>query len=257
MDSRLINPFSLLGISSTSSPSDLKRAYYNLSLMCHPDKGGDSKDMIVVSQAYQYVKAQLDKIRDTSYEELEDEFQEFCKNQENIKPPSFSSIFEETHEWIDDFNKKFEEMHFNKTNENIENDEKDELDFNPYQNNPFQSGYGDIMDKSEINLDSNYSQEDLQKIRDNDNKKNTFQFDRQIVEYREPESLPNTVTSYPLLPSEITDYSGTSSNKSQNNTNTVSMTDYKKAFTPPEDLPEVEPERDYPNQVLEYNPSIF
>jgi curved DNA-binding protein CbpA len=254
MDSRLINPFSLLGISSTSSPSDLKRAYYSLSLMCHPDKGGDSKDMIVVSQAYQYVKEQLDKIRDTSYEELEEEFQEFCKHQEEIKPPTFSSIFEETHEWIDDFNKKFETMNLNR-DEEINN--MGDNEYNPYSNNPFQQGgYGDIMDESEINLDSCYSQEDLQKMRENDNEKNTHQFDKQIIEYKEPESLPNTVTSYPLLPSEITDFSGSSSNKNTHN-KSMEMTDYKKAFTPPEDLPEVEPERDYPNQVLEYNPSVY
>ena len=91
-------------------------------------------------------------------------------------------------------------------------------EFNPYLNNPFQQGgYGDIMDESEINLDSGYSQEDLQKMRENDNEKNTHQFDRQIIEYKEPESLPNTVTSYPLLPSEITDFSGSSSNKNIHN----------------------------------------
>ena len=58
MDSRLINPFSLLGVSSKSTLTDLKKAYYQLSLMCHPDKGGNSADMIVVSKAYQYVKQQ-------------------------------------------------------------------------------------------------------------------------------------------------------------------------------------------------------
>ena len=64
MDSRLINPFSLLGVSSKSTLADLKKAYYQLSLMCHPDKGGDSSDMIVVAKAYQYVKQQLEKIKD-------------------------------------------------------------------------------------------------------------------------------------------------------------------------------------------------
>ena len=148
MDSRLINPFSLLGVSSKSTFPDLKKAYYQLSLMCHPDKGGNSADMIVVSKAYQYVKQQLDKVKDTTYEELEDEFQEFCKNQEAESPPSFSSIYEETQDWLNEFNDKFNKQHYRKENQEfgkgILND-----NFNAYQINPFGDGYSDIMDKSE------------------------------------------------------------------------------------------------------------
>jgi len=154
MDSRLINPFSLLGVSSKSTLTDLKKAYYQLSLMCHPDKGGDSADMIVISKAYQYVKQQLDKVKDTTYEELEDEFQEFCKNQESESPPSFSSIYEETQDWLEEFNKEFNKEHYKNENQEfgkgILND-----NFNAYQINPFGDGYSDIMDKSEYsNLDT-------------------------------------------------------------------------------------------------------
>ena len=262
MDSRLINPFSLLGISSKSSPSELKRAYYNLALMCHPDKGGDGKDMVVVSQAYQYVKGQLDNINETTYETLEDEFQEFCKHQEEITPPTFSSIFEETQDWIDDFNAQFEKQQIGTASDSRNGTASDNMDgnisdsentFNPFQRNPFQDGYGDLMDVSDINLDSIHNQEDLETMREKDTKENTHQFDKQLIEYKEPECLPNTVTSYPLLPTDITDYSGSSSNKNTHS-KTMAMTDYKKAFTPPEDLPEVKPEQDYPNQLLVYEP---
>lgn len=245
MDSRLINPFNLLGITPTSTPSELKRAYYNLALMCHPDKGGDDKDMIVVSQAYQYVKGQLENINETTYETLEDEFQEFCKQQEN-KTPTFTSIFEETQDWIDDFNSQFEKQQIGTASDSENN-------FNPFQRNPFQDGYGDLMDVSDINLDTNHTQEDLETMREKDTKENTHQFDKQLIEYKEPEYLPNTVTSYPLLQENITDYSGSSSNKNTHS-KTMVMTDYKKAFTPPEDLPEVKPEQDYPDQLLVYEP---
>lgn len=257
MDSRLINPFSLLGVSSKSTLTDLKKAYYQLSLMCHPDKGGDSADMIVVSKAYQYVKKQLDKVKDTTYEELEDEFQEFCKSQESESPPSFSSIYEETQDWLNEFNKKFNEEHYKNENQEfgkgILND-----NFNAYQTNPFGDGYSDIMDKSEYsNLDTASSsiENDLNKLREAELKPITQKFDREIIEYTEPESLPNTVTAYPLENKEIIDYSG--STGFFKNGFKLEMTDYRKAYSPNEDLPEVKPEVDYPKEKLVYDPNKF
>ena len=58
-----INPYNLLGVNTKSTINELKKAYYNLALMCHPDKGGDEKDMVVVSNAYRYIKEQLIKIQ--------------------------------------------------------------------------------------------------------------------------------------------------------------------------------------------------
>jgi curved DNA-binding protein CbpA len=257
MDSRLINPFSLLGVSSKSTLTDLKKAYYQLSLMCHPDKGGDSADMVVISKAYQYVKQQLDKVKDTTYEELEDEFQEFCKNQESELPPSFSSIYKETQDWLEEFNKEFNEVHYKNENQEfgkgILND-----NFNAYQINPFGDGYSAIMDKSEYsNLDTTSSsiETDLNELRELELKPISQKFNREITEYKEPESLPNTVTAYPLENKEIVDYSG-STGILQNGLK-LEMTDYKKAYSPNEELPEVKPEIDYPKEKMEYKPFEF
>ena len=257
MDSRLINSFGLLGVTSKSTLTDLKKAYYQLSLMCHPDKGGNSADMVVVSKAYQYVKQQLDKVKDTTYEELEDEFQEFCKNQELESPPSFSSIYKETQDWLEDFNKEFNKEHYKNENQEfgkgILND-----NFNAYQINPFGDGYSDIMDKSEYsNLDTTSSsiETDLNELRESELKPITQKFDREIIEYKEPESLPNTVTAYPLENKEILDYSGTTG--VLKNGLKLEMTDYKKAYSSFEDLPEVEPEVDYPKEKLVYDPNKF
>ena len=64
----LINPYQLLGVTINSSLKELKKAYYNMSLLCHPDKGGSNKDMIVVHTAYLYIKTQLEKCKDIKYE---------------------------------------------------------------------------------------------------------------------------------------------------------------------------------------------
>ena len=60
---------------------------------------------------------------------------------------------------------------------------------------------------------------------------------KELVEKRVIEYLPDTITSFPLDGQEISDYSGQLDN--------VRMSDYRLAFCPPEELPEVE-ERDYP-----------
>ena len=86
----LINPYGLLGVTPNSTFSELKRNYYNMALMCHPDKGGSGDDMYIVQMAYNYCKEQLQsqEARQTTYEQLEIEFADFCQEQEEKPPPS-------------------------------------------------------------------------------------------------------------------------------------------------------------------------
>ena len=193
-----IDPFKLLGLTQKSTLLEAKKAYYNYALLTHPDKGGSSEQMIVITNAYNYVKKQLDFVdskKDLSYEGLEEEFADFCKQQTD-KPPTFSYIYEETNDWIKEINKEFTEL--KKANDN----------------NPFDKGYGEFMDKSEVNDEYNCCED---KNVNND-------FTDAIVEYKEPVNLPDQVTSYPLNTKNITDFSS--------NSNNISMTDYKKAFSP-------------------------
>ncbi len=51
-----INPYQLLNVKPSSSLKELKSAYRNLALICHPDKNGSREDMIMIQNAYEYVK---------------------------------------------------------------------------------------------------------------------------------------------------------------------------------------------------------
>ena len=275
MENKLIDPYGLLGVDSRSSLGELKKNYYNLALLCHPDKGGNDKDMNVVSLAYNYIKDHLENVKETSYEKLEDEFEDFCKSQEALKPPTFGQIYEETSDWINEFNRQFEEglntsgemRQFIGGGEDMEN--------NPYlkDNNPMISGYGEYMEVSEnveplspttinmtqcesaINMAQCESAIYEDEIYDNpkpfhEDKYNPNELERvknefkgEIIKYEEPQFLPDTITGFPLDGQEILDYSG--------NMDNLRMSDYKQAFSPREELPEVE-ERDYPKEVKEY-----
>ena len=231
---KLINPYALLGIKPSCSISQLKKNYYHLSLLTHPDKGGSATDFHIVHLAYHYIKKQIQDLKDVSYEELEEEFLNFCANQENTKPPTFYGVYEETNDWLVDFNSKFEA------------DKKEELEENfgeTYQ--IFQRGYGDLMEKSEIGLEY----EELEK------ENLTQPFSQELVEYEEPSFLPDTITYFPIDNPEIDDYGDLSGN--------LKSADYKMTHSQKKNLSEEIkkiglPEfTDYPREKLEYSPNFI
>lgn len=226
-ESKLINPYSLLGVKHTCSISELKKQYYNLSLLTHPDKGGNKEDFNVVHLAYNYIKKQLQNIRDVTYEELEDEFEDFCQKQESTKPPCFYEVFKETNDWLNKFNQEFE-------NQKNEDNELEII-------NPFDQGYGELLDESEVNLEYN----------DNEIKKPITKISQQIMKYEEPAFLPDSINYYPLNQEEITDFSSLDGN--------LNGYDYKLTHSN-KDMLEEEMKKleinykfsDYPKEKIEY-----
>ena len=212
MSINLLNPYSLLGVTTNSTMKDLKKAYYCLSLLCHPDKGGSTDDMVVIHKAYLYVKEQL-TLANTSitYEEAEEQFEQFCKEQES-QPPPFSTIYEENNDFIHDFNREF-------LKQSVEN--------------PFQEGYGHLMEKSIIQEDIDIS-EPIQ-----------HHFSREIVEYIEPHHLPDTYGDYHHFDiDKVTDFS--------HKIDRLILTDYQVAFSPYENLDHIEIiHQDYDQLLLE------
>ena len=80
----VINPYELLNIDPYNpNMKKLKKNFKALTLICHPDKGGSEKSMRTLHNAYKYIKSQFENCQTVkTYEDLENEFYNFCKNQE-------------------------------------------------------------------------------------------------------------------------------------------------------------------------------
>lgn len=195
-----VNPYSLFGLSSKSTIKELRKSYYELSLFCHPDKGGNSVEMDVVHKAYLYIKEQLDNCKEEkSYEMLEEEFEDFCKKQTQ-EPPCFREIYDNYNDFAIEFNRRFNEASV--TQEDLPN--------------PFQFGYSEFMEDS--NNDAvEYPQNDHNEPITND-------FEKQLISYQEPHLLPDSYGDHLQLNEEkITDFS--------HKTKKLVLTDYVKAFS--------------------------
>lgn len=196
-----IDPYLLLGISPNSSLQELKKSYYQLSLLCHPDKGGNNKQMIIVHNSYLYIKHQLENCQvDSSYQKLEEDFEKFCQQQQNQIPPSFREIDDDANDFRREFNARFEqELQKNET---------------PSFLNPFEGGYGNLMETSEKS--EQYCKQEKQTVKND--------FGKKIIIYEEPNVLPDTYGNYLNLKLEkIDDYS--------QHTKSLHLTDYVKAFS--------------------------
>jgi len=91
-DDNVVDPYALLGVTIASTCQEVRRAYYALALVAHPDKGGCRVQMRVVQAAYEYVSRQVAGVnRSRTYEDLETAFADFLKAQ-TLAPPCFMDI---------------------------------------------------------------------------------------------------------------------------------------------------------------------
>ena len=93
-----INPYALLGVTHDSTLDELRKAYYAMSLLCHPDKGGTAHDMACVHSAYAFVKNELtmvEKHATVNLKDLECQFAEFHVQQQQTSKDVHSSAFNE------------------------------------------------------------------------------------------------------------------------------------------------------------------
>lgn len=211
-DCSLIDPYNLLGVTINSTPKEVKQAYYNLALLCHPDKGGCSKDMDIVNSAYRYVIEQIESIDfDLTFESLEEDFSKFCLEQEKEKPPTFMEIYDE----ITGFNKRF--------------NEEFEASTNKIFGTTLPGGYGELMEERDNSTDYNVNVE-----KDNKNQLK-HDFNKEIILYKQPEAANQneTLFDYKKDYGNIEDYSV------YGNNGTFGMQDYGYAFSEPIELPEV------------------
>jgi DnaJ-class molecular chaperone len=130
----MLNPYELLGVTIDTSKDDIKKIYYQLSLLAHPDKGGNNDDMITLKKAYDFVMKEINNINNTvTVEDLEKTFKDFCSTQEN-KVPMFQDIYAETFDLI-----KFNDYFAGRDSELLAGS--------------IEGGYGNMMEQSTNNLE--------------------------------------------------------------------------------------------------------
>lgn len=132
----------LFGITAHDSLKELRKRYYDLALLCHPDRGGSKEDMLVVQRTYEALKAAMEHQAegDCKREYLETKLRELEKEQTTTTEiPGIRAIFDEVH---DHFNQRFNDAFDAQTNATSDATEPQPLDFvDPY----VEQGYGDYM----------------------------------------------------------------------------------------------------------------
>lgn len=211
----LINPFELLGIDEQSTLKDARKSYYNLAMICHPDQGGDEKNMKILANAYKFVELQLKSVNNVNQnigEDLEKEFEEFNASIDAEILP-MRDLFDLAH---DDFNKKF--------NEKFQEEEKYQY-VELVAGDPFSAGYGSLMDADTRVIDINDMEEEEEKIPITHKR-----FSSEIIIYNDPQLLPNTYGNN--LRYDITDIKDFTENQGN-----LKMNDYRIAHRELENIP--------------------
>lgn len=226
-----LNPYCLLGVTVGSTCQEVRRAYYELAMHAHPDRGGSADQMRVVQAAYEYVMRQVEAVDRSKptvelYQNAEDEFKRFCEDQVAKKPPCFSDIFAEAH-GQPTFNQLWEEAQREGLGQSLD----------PAAHH---GGYGHLMAVSELgDDDAALKYEPL--VPAGEAPPDT---PHTVALYVEPEALVKPSDLYRDLTVHCThpvlDYS------------TPALSDYQAAFAPvlPEDMP-ARPETDLTDQGLE------
>jgi hypothetical protein len=209
MNKSLINPFELLGIDEQSTLKDARKSYYNLAMICHPDQGGDEKNMKILANAYKFVELQLKSVNNVNQnigEDLEKEFEEFNASIDAEILP-MRDLFDLAH---DDFNKKF--------NEKFQEEEKYQY-VELVAGDPFSAGYGSLMD---TDIKEEEEEKEIPTTRQ--------RFSSEIIIYNDPQLLPNTYGNN--LRYDITDIKDFTENQGN-----LKMNDYRIAHRELENVP--------------------
>lgn len=104
----MLQPYELLGVTYKSSIQDVRRAYYNWALICHPDKGGNKDEMHLIHNAYEWIMNQLTEVNKRekegkTYEEYLEEQKTNIEDSKNKPYPSFDDIVLEVNNISNEF----------------------------------------------------------------------------------------------------------------------------------------------------------
>lgn len=218
----VIDPYSLLGVNIHSELSELKQNYHSLALICHPDKGGDKNDMIMIHKAYKYIKEQLEYASNEAVVNVDYDFNDFLKNNKDILP-TYNEIWKdgEASNFLEEFNRNFEDQY--QLSNSIPN---------------FSGGYGEFMEKDIINYDTEVYEILKLKFTNSNGIRPVInhifsyltqvhhKFENKLIIYEEPTALPDNYGFNERLDlTKTDDFSA--------NSNNLDMTDYRLAHSGP------------------------
>jgi hypothetical protein len=86
----LLNPYEIFGLSYKATLEEVRKAYYSLALLTHPDKGGDTNDMQVVNAAYAWIKKGIENADERSGMDMD--YSDLIKEYTPLRNPTMDEI---------------------------------------------------------------------------------------------------------------------------------------------------------------------
>ena len=92
----IMDLYAMMGLTINSPLGEVRKAYRNMARVCHPDRGGNTSDMCILKNAFDYIVYQLEHVslesEKGSFEDREAEFEKFIRSQTETKIPSLNDI---------------------------------------------------------------------------------------------------------------------------------------------------------------------
>lgn len=210
------NPYKILGIGINADHSTLRKAYKQMAIQYHPDKGGDPKIFKKITQAYIYVLDKLEKSKKMSrtFEEAKQEFEK----------PTEEYIDKQVEETVKKFNLDKDNFNLNKFNQLFE-----EFRINDPNDKGYGEGWEEDNDDKHHVFDQKFNKDVFNKVFDDANDKRFKKYSGKgtIMKYEEPQaqmSFNSTGAGFSEIGvDDILNFTGTSGD--------LNFTDYKAAYT--------------------------
>ena len=211
-----IEKYKILGIQKTNDMNIIRRAYKKMALKTHPDRGGSNENFQKITKAYMYLMEKIkENLNNHLYHEMKDQAKDFYKNQNNQNNQNIKID-------KDNFNIKI----FNKIYE------ENRLD------DPFDDGYGNIMDKTDLKKSYSANDIDIPNIFSDKFNSNVFntvfnsmkdkqskEDNNELIAYSGPSAMVAQNDCFELGGGKISDFS------SNDVSSDLQYTDYMKAHT--------------------------
>lgn len=232
-----VDPWQLLGVTPISSINDVRKSYYYLARIMHPDRGGNADDMRTLHEAYTWIYKQLtgssfpvtvddpaktpimEMVIGMNRDVVGDRYDELKKTDDQRTRIMVLDWIKYAIERDAMEGKNLREVD-EYLIESIENVSKAQQSMYP---SSIEEGYGSLMDPCETIIDMNLNYQDLQK---KTCPPPHILFSKELAVYKEPicPTSFNMEEETVCVPKSKDDYSG--------NKEKLSMTDYMVAYSP-------------------------